>query len=157
MKLAIAEVIATSFYVGYAPKAPGTAGALVGLLLIYLLHHFAYFTYFHIAAFTLVALAPAIWASNQLIDALKTKDPQCIVVDEVLGQMVAFVGSDMDRPITFLVAFGLFRAFDIWKPFPVNVLEKLPRGYGVMMDDIMAGVYAMAALYFLRNFLNLPL
>lgn len=157
MKIAIAEVIATSFYAGYAPKAPGTAGALVGVLLVYLLHRFAFFTSYHVAFFALALLLPAVWASNQLIAALGKKDPQCIVVDEVLGQMLAFTGLNLDQPLLFLLAFGLFRAFDIYKPFPVNLFERLPGGWGVMADDLMAGVYAAAVLHLLRNFANLPL
>ncbi|MBM3763581.1 MAG: phosphatidylglycerophosphatase A [Acidobacteria bacterium] len=157
MKLALAEVIATSFYSGYAPKAPGTAGALVGVLLVYLLHRFTYFTSFHVLGFVLLFLIPSVWATNVLIDALKTKDPQCVVVDEVLGQMLAFVGSGLDQPLTYLLAFGFFRLFDIYKPFPVRQFERLSGGWGVILDDLMAGLYSAAMLYILRNFLNLPL
>lgn len=157
MKLAIAEVIATSFYAGYVPKAPGTAGAAVGVLLIYLLHHFAYFSNLHFAVFIVLSLVPAVWATNCLIDAMQVKDPQCVVVDEVLGQMLAFQAVNLNQPASYLAAFLLFRAFDIWKPFPVNVLEKLPRGLGVIADDLMAGLYAAFVIYVLRNFLNLPL
>jgi len=157
MRFAIAEVIATTFYAGYTPKAPGTAGALVGVLLAFLLHRFAHFTPYHLAGFVVVFLLPSIWATNVLIDTLKLKDPQCVVVDEVLGQMLAFFTCDLDRPISYLLAFVLFRAFDIWKPFPVNLFEKLPRGLGVIADDLMAGVYAAFVVYILRHFLNLPL
>jgi len=157
MKLAIAEAIGTSFYAGYMPKAPGTAGAAVGVLVVYLLHRFAYFNSYDLGWFVLVALVPCIWASNVLIEALNSKDPQCIVADEVLGQMVSFIGVDLSKPLSYLVAFGLFRAFDIWKPYPVNLFERLPGGYGVMMDDLMAGIYAAGVMYLLRHFLNLPL
>ncbi len=157
MKQAIAEVIATSFYAGYVPKAPGTAGALVGVAVVYLLHHFAYFTPVHLLGLVVIGLVPSIWATNVLIDELKLKDPQCVVVDEVLGQMLAFLWCDLNNPLSYLVAFGLFRAFDIWKPFPVNLFEKLPRGIGVIADDLMAGLYAALAIYILHNFLNLPL
>lgn len=157
MKFAAAEAIATSFYAGYMPKAPGTAGAAVGVLLVYLLHHFAFFTPLHLVGFVLLTLGPAIWATNCLIDSMQIKDPQCVVVDEVLGQMLAFLTASLDRPVSYLLAFVLFRAFDIWKPFPVNLLEKLPRGIGVIADDLMAGLYAAFVIYLLRNFLNLPL
>ncbi len=157
MKFAIAEVIATSFYAGYAPKAPGTAGALAGVLLVYLLHRFAYFTSYHMAVFVLVVLWPAIWASNELIRQLKQKDPQIIVVDEVLGQMLAVLGASLDSPWTYGAAFALFRLFDIWKPFPIWALEKIPGGAGVLLDDLMAGLYAAFVLFILRNFVLLPL
>lgn len=157
MKLAIAEVVATGFYAGYMPKAPGTAGAVVGVALAYLLHHFAYFTTLHLLGLVLILLWPSIWATNVLIDTLQLKDPQCVVVDEVLGQLLAFLWCDLNNPLSYLVAFGLFRAFDIWKPFPVNLLEKLPRAIGVIADDLMAGFYAALVIYILHNFLNLPL
>ena len=73
MKLAIAEVISTSFYAGYIPKAPGTAGAAVGVLLVYLLHHFAYFTPLHLLGFIALSLGPAVWATNCLIDTISCR------------------------------------------------------------------------------------
>lgn len=157
MKLAIAEAIGTSLYAGYMPKAPGTAGAAVGVVLVYLLHRFAHCNSYDMGWLVLAAMAPCIWASNVLIAALKSKDPQCIVADEVLGQMLSFVGADLSSPLSYLVAFGLFRAFDIWKPYPVNLFERLPGGYGVMMDDLMAGLYSAGVMYLLRHFVNLPL
>ncbi|WP_031498740.1 phosphatidylglycerophosphatase A [Bryobacter aggregatus] len=155
MRFAIAEVIATSFYAGYTPKAPGTAGALFGVLLVYLLHRYAFFIDIHFALLSAVLLLPSIWASNQMIDTLQLKDPQCIVIDEVLGQVIAFTAVVQYSWLSYLVAFLLFRAFDIWKPFPVNMFEKLPRGLGVMADDLMAGVYAAFVIYLLRNFGNM--
>lgn len=157
MKAAIAEVVATSFYAGYVPKAPGTAGALAGVLLVYLLHHFTYFTSYHVGIFAVVLVWPAIWASNVLIEELQQKDPQIIVIDEVLGQMLAFVGGNLDSVWTYGAALGLFRLFDIWKPFPVGLFEKLPGGAGVICDDLMAGLYAAFVMYVLRNFVLLPL
>lgn len=154
---AVAEIIATSFYAGYVPKAPGTAGAAVGVLLVWLLHHFAGWTSSYMAGFVLLTLWPSIWATNRMIDAKQSKDPQCVVVDEVLGQMLSFVGADLDRPLGYLVAFALFRAFDIWKPFPVRWFESFPGGYGVIFDDLMAGIYAMAIMGLLRHFFQLPL
>lgn len=157
MKIAIAEVIATCFFAGYVPRAPGTAGALVGVALIYLLHQFAYFTSIHIGLFVLAVLGPAVWASNVLIRQMGQKDPQNIVVDEVMGQMVAVLGANLNSPWVYGAAFLLFRLFDIWKPYPVRLLEKLPGGLGVVMDDLMAGLYAMFVLYIMRNFFLLPL
>lgn len=157
MKFAIAEVVATAFYAGYAPKAPGTAGALVGLLLVYLLEHFLFFTNLHIAAVVLVLLAPSVWATNRMIASTGLKDPQVVVVDEVLGQMLAFLPLWRFTPLNFVVAFALFRLFDIWKPFPVNAFEKLPGGWGVIADDLMAGLYAALLSYIAQNFLQLPL
>lgn len=158
MKNAIAEAWATSFFAGFAPKAPGTAGALVGLALAYLLSRFAFFSGWHLAALALILILPSVWATNVVIEETGKKDPQLVVMDETVGQMLAFagVGWGVIGPWTFVVAFVLFRLFDITKPFPVNAFEKLPHGWGVMMDDVMAGVYAALVLWGLREFAALP-
>lgn len=158
MKSAIAEAWATSFYAGLAPKAPGTAGALVGIAMAYLLTQFAFFSGWHLAALALAMLLPSVWATNVVIDETGLKDPQLVVMDETVGQLLAFAGAGWGAigPWTFVVAFALFRGFDIVKPFPVNACEKMPRGWGVMMDDVMAGVYAALVLWCLREFASLP-
>lgn len=157
MKFAVAEVFATGLYAGYTPKAPGTAGALLGLLLVYLLHRFLFFIDVHFALLALVLTVIGVWASNRMIEALQMKDPQVVVIDEVVGQVIAFLSVSSYGWLQFAVAFALFRAFDIWKPFPVNVLEKLPRGFGVMADDVMAGIYAAFVVYVLRNFFSVAI
>lgn len=156
MKAGIAEVIATWFYVGTIPKAPGTCGALAGVLLVFLLHRYAFFVSLHFAILAVLLLPLMVWASNVVIGATGVKDPQVIVADEVLGQVIAFLPVTEYGWMSGLAALGLFRLFDIWKPFPVNVLERLPRGWGVMMDDVMAGVYAALGVYIGKHFLMLP-
>lgn len=156
IKFAAAEVFATSFYVGYTPKAPGTAGALFGLLLVFLLHRFFFFVDLHFALIVLALTVIGIWASNEMIDTLQMKDPQCVVIDEVVGQMIAMLAVGAYGWLNFGVAFALFRLFDIWKPFPVNALERLPRGWGVMADDVMAGLYAAFFIYVARAFFYVP-
>lgn len=158
MKSAIAEAWATSFYAGLLPKAPGTAGALVGLALAYLLSHFAFFSGWHLGGLALALLLPSVWASNVVIAESGSKDPQLVVMDETVGQMLAFIGVGWG-PITiwtYLAAFVLFRFFDITKIFPVSAFERLPGGWGVMMDDVMAGLYAAFGLWILREFGSLP-
>ena len=157
MKAAIAEVLSTALYAGYTPKAPGTAGALFGLFLIYVLHTFAAMDKLQLAFLVCLMLGPAVWATNEMIDAMQLEDPQCVVIDEVIGQMIAFLPVSLFNVWDYLAAFLLFRAFDIWKPFPVNVLEKLPRGIGVLADDVMAGVYAALIIYAGQSFTALPL
>ncbi len=157
MKSAIAEVWATAFYAGYVPKAPGTAGALVGLALAFVLHQYAFFVNFHFPALALAFLLPSVWAANVVIAETKLKDPQMVVMDEVLGQWVVFAGAAQFTPLTYVVAFALFRLFDIWKPFPVNLFERAPGGWGVMLDDLMAGLYGAFFLWILREFAGLPL
>lgn len=155
MKTAIAEVIATGFYSGYAPKAPGTFGTAVGLLLVLLAHRFLFFINWHIALLTLACLAPALWATQVIIRETQLKDPQIVVIDEVLGLWVAFIAvTNFANPVSYLAAFGFFRLFDIWKPFPVRLFEKLPGAWGVIADDLAAGLYAALGIYILRNFLD---
>ncbi len=157
MKLTIAEALSTSLYAGYAPKAPGTAGAAVGVLLVWAIHHFFTLSDGMLLAIVLLLLWPSVWATDVLIAARGVKDPQCVVIDEVLGQMLVFYNANLANPWVYLLAFGLFRAFDIFKPWPVNAFEKLPGGWGVMMDDLMAGVYGALVLYALRHLAALPL
>jgi phosphatidylglycerophosphatase A len=159
MKSAIAEAWSTVFYAGFVPKAPGTAGALVGVLLAYLLSAFAFFTGWHLAILGFALVLPSVWAANSVIDETKSKDPQTVVMDEVIGQLVTFAGIGWAAPNawTYWAAFGLFRFFDVTKIFPVSAFEKLPRGWGVMMDDVMAGAYAALCLWILRTFASLPL
>lgn len=132
----IATSIATWFGAGYVPKGPGTAGSLATLLCAALIPQ-------HIVALAIVSILPAIWAAHIHAKATGSKDPQEVVVDEVAGQWIALAGAtQLDSLAPWLLAFALFRAFDIWKPFPVRQLEKLPGGIGIVMDDVMAGVYA---------------
>jgi phosphatidylglycerophosphatase A len=97
---------------------------------------------------SLVLLAPAIWASGRAARETGNKDPQTVVIDEVVGQWIALAGAaTLDRWQAWAAAFVLFRCFDIWKPPPVRALERVPSGAGVVLDDVMAGVYAALVLY----------
>ena len=148
----IAIGLATAGGAGFLPKAPGTAGAAVGVML-YLacesLHLGAY--YLHAIIFLLVA---GVWASFRVED-LYGHDAQRIVIDEVVGQMIAFsfaAGGFRLSAAYVIAGFGLFRLFDIFKPFPIRLLEKLKGGVGVMADDVGAGIYALIVLVVLRYF-----
>ncbi|MFN0101549.1 MAG: phosphatidylglycerophosphatase A [Bryobacteraceae bacterium] len=136
----IATWIATCFGVGYTPKGPGTAGSFAALL-------FAAPWPRHIVWLAVLSIVPAIWAAHVHAAAKDGKDPQEVVVDEVAGQWIALAGAThLDSITPWIIAFALFRAFDIWKPFPVRQLEKLPGGVGIVMDDVMAGFYAAVVM-----------
>lgn len=99
--------------------------------------------------FAILALAltgPAIWAAGVTARETGLKDPQIVVIDEVVGQWIALAGASELNWKSWLAAFLLFRAFDIWKPPPVRQLERLPGGTGIVLDDLMAGVYAALVL-----------
>ena len=132
-------MLATGFFVGYIPFAPGTFGTIVGLLLCFLLSK----TKLSVAIlFILIFIFFAIWISNRAEKILKQNDPGCIVIDEIAGIMVALLGLPFNT-ITVAAGFLTFRFFDILKPFPIRYIErKFAGGTGIVMDDLAAGVYS---------------
>lgn len=139
----LATWISVWFGAGYFPKGPGTAGSIAALLCA------APFSQ-HIVWIAVASILPAIWAADTHAKAREAKDPQEVVVDEVAGQWIALAGATHLSTITpWLLAFGLFRLFDIWKPFPVRQFEKLPGGTGIVMDDVMAGIYGALVMWLL--------
>ena len=138
-KLALAFV--TCGYVGYLPLAPGTWASILGCVLIYLLPGVLN----HPLVVALLAIA-SILCINRM--ELPEKDPGHIVIDELAGICVTMVGQGVSVS-NLLKGFVLFRLFDILKPFPIRRLEALPKGYGIVTDDILAGIYANAALLLL--------
>jgi phosphatidylglycerophosphatase A len=102
---------------------------------------------------TMVLLHPAIRAAGIVAAESGRKDPQIVVIDEVLGQWLTLAGAARFDLPTFALAFGLFRLFDIWKPPPIRRIEQLPGGAGIVLDDMMAGVYG-ALVLFLAGWFN---
>jgi len=105
--------------------------------------------------FGILALAilwPAIWSATAVSVSTGVKDPQIVVVDEVVGQWITLAGAARLTPLSFLLALILFRAFDIWKPPPIRRIEQLPAGTGIVLDDALAGVYGAGILYLLGRF-----
>jgi len=140
----LARALATWFGCGYAPKGPGTAGSLGALVVAWPLRHQPPWFF---ALLALILLAPAIWSAGSTARQVGKKDPQIVVIDEVVGQWIALAGAAAYSPAAWIAAFALFRAFDIWKPWPVRQLEQLPGGSGIVLDDVMAGIYAALVLY----------
>jgi phosphatidylglycerophosphatase A len=140
--LNIARLLATWFYCGYAPKGPGTAGSLAAVVIAWFLHEYAGLGPLGFAILALALTGPAIWAAEVTARETGLKDPQIVVVDEVVGQWIAIAGASQLNWKSWCAAFALFRAFDIWKPPPVRQLERLHGGTGIVLDDAMAGIYA---------------
>ena len=134
--------IATALGAGYAPTAPGTFGSAVGVLLWMALPHILWL---QLAVILVVAVVGS-WSGSVAEEHFHKTDPGQVVVDEVAGMMVTLVLNPVGGWGWMLVAFLLFRAFDIAKPFPVRQFERLPGGIGIMADDLMAGIYANIAL-----------
>jgi len=105
-------------------------------------------------ALTLVIAAVGVFASSQVSQWANSKDPQFVVIDEVSGQLITyhfFLPAMLNWKI-WILGFLLFRFFDIWKPFPIRHLEKLPGGWGIMADDWLAGIYAAILLRLALHF-----
>lgn len=142
----IAVLIATSVYIGYIPFAPGTFGSIPGLALGALLQRSApgWALWAAVAVLTLIG----IWAATAAEQHFGHKDPGPVVIDEVVGMMVTMGGLPLG-PLGLFVAFLVFRVCDVVKPFPARQMERLPKGVGVMMDDVLAGVWGLAIMHVL--------
>jgi phosphatidylglycerophosphatase A len=133
-------VLASVFGAGYAPVASGTVGSLVTVVAIWLLP----LTRLRIAVALVVVTLIGIWAGSRVERVLGRKDPGVIVIDEVAGMLLSVILLPLPPTIPVLItAFLLFRLFDIWKPFPARESQALTGGVGVMVDDLIAGVYAL--------------
>jgi phosphatidylglycerophosphatase A len=149
----VAWVIATWFGCGMVPKAPGTAGA-AGAIPLYLA--VARYGRPGVGAAAAVVTAAGIWASTIVARDLAKKDPQIVVVDEVAGMLVTMLPMEHVTWRSVFVGFVLFRLFDMTKPWPIRKLEALPEGWGIVLDDVMAGVFGAAVMMGLRAAGALP-
>jgi phosphatidylglycerophosphatase A len=143
----VAHVVATGAGAGYAPIAPGTAGAAVGALLFWPLAALSPPVY----AVTLIgATGLAIWSADVMTRHWASDDDGRIVADEIAGQLVTLVPLVATGRVAVgwvVTGFVLFRLYDIWKPGPVRWLEeRIPGGAGVVLDDVMAGVFGALTL-----------
>jgi phosphatidylglycerophosphatase A len=138
----LARVVATAFGSGYAPFAPGTAGSAVGLLLFWPM---AAWRWPWQASASAVLFLVGSLAAGRVARLVGRKDPGLVVVDEVVGQWVTLTALPF-TPVTAAVGFLLFRVMDVVKPWPARDLESLPGGWGIMADDVAAGVYAHLVL-----------
>jgi len=152
MRVKFANLISTWFGCGYSPKAPGTAGSLAALAIGIVLHQYAGFAQWQFALLAALVFLPAVWAAGVTARSSGLKDPQFVVIDEVIGLWIALAGALSYNWKSYLGAFALFRLFDIWKPPPVRQLEAVPGGWGINLDDVMAGVYAALVLFVAGRF-----
>lgn len=137
-----ALVLATGFGSGYSPVAPGTAGSAVGVLLFLPLVHAPLWV--QVAAVVVVYFV-GVAASKVAAEVAGRKDPGIAVVDEIVGQWITYLALPF-TPATALAGFVLFRVMDVVKPWPARQLEALPGGWGIMTDDVFAGIWANLAL-----------
>jgi phosphatidylglycerophosphatase A len=145
-------ILATWFGSGLSPKAPGTCGSLAALPFAVAIIMFGGSTFLIVAS--IVVFLGGIAVSDRYMAAQGTAhDPGEIVIDEVAGQWIALIPAGLD-PLSFFLAFVFFRLFDIWKPWPIRLLdEKVEGGLGVMVDDVVAGIFAATALWLVLQIL----
>ena len=142
-------LIATALGAGFSPLAPGTMGTLTAIPLAWALGRGPAVLFPLVTAF--ISLI-GIWAASAFQAAHGTDDDQRIVIDEVAGYLVTLLLVPRTGA-TLLLAFVLFRLFDIWKPFPVRLIDRrVGGGLGVMADDLAAGVYGALCLWALAHF-----
>jgi phosphatidylglycerophosphatase A len=148
-----ATLVATFFGAGRMKPGPGTWGSVATVILWALISFeipAAYRTWATIIAAATVTLI-GIPAATLAARAYGAKDPQFVVIDEVAGQLVALIAVPLAWK-AFLAGLVLFRFFDILKPFPIRRLERLPEGAGIVVDDLGAGLYALAIMHLLLHF-----
>ena len=137
-------LLATGFGVGYSPVAPGTLGTLIAIPVYYFLSNISSPIYeITIVGFFFLS----VWISENAEIFFGKKDDQRIVIDEIMGFLITMLWVPKTA-ILMVIGFFVFRFFDILKPFPIRRLEKrLKGGYGVVLDDVIAGVYANIILH----------
>jgi phosphatidylglycerophosphatase A len=165
--------VATACGLGYLPKVPGTWGSLAGVALYWGIFKICAFWIQSAVRsgaevvpapeslssvlecfLALILLVLGIWVSDVVAKYSRVTDPQFVVIDEVSGQQLALLLGTRWAIVPnwkyLLLGFILFRAFDIWKPFPARQAESLPGGWGIMADDWVAGIYAAIGLWIAR-------
>lgn len=152
------KLLFTGFFSGYSPIAPGTAGTLLALL-IYILEYvfFGNAVWMSNLVIVLIMLFPSFKLGDLAEAFLKKKDPVEVVLDEMMGYWISVLFFPFNWKI-LISAFIIFRIIDILKPYPIKKLEKLSGGYGIMMDDFVAGIYTnmiLRIIFFLCGLIGL--
>ena len=150
MRLKISEWIATCFKVGYLPLAPGTWGSVFAILLWWVLLKDLNTYIFGVVI--IIFLLIGIVVSNIIIDQSGDHDPSHIIIDELVGQWLALFLLP-EGFFNIAISFILFRFFDIIKPWPIRLIEKFPKGLGVMSDDLTAGLITLVLIQIINIYL----
>lgn len=148
MKRFLLKLIGSGLGTGYAPLAPGTAGSIIALLIWIILPGMNTWQQFAFVTVTFLIGVP-------ISAALETEyghDPHQATFDEFVGQWAALLLLPKTAPY-LAASFFIFRALDVWKPFPARASQNLPGGWGVMVDDLIVGIYTCLILHFFTIFL----
>ena len=136
-------VFATGLYSGFIPRAPGTWGSALALVPWYFCRNLGLINYLLLL---LILFVFGFFAAGSAEKILDRPDPGCIVIDEILGIFVTLTLAP-NHPAAWLIGFVLFRIFDILKPFPISWIDNhVHGGIGIMIDDVVAGIYALLCL-----------
>ena len=139
------HALALGFGTGLSPKAPGTVGTLVGVAAFLIVDHFIGSDIVYLGI-TLLGFIAGIFICQYTAKALGVHDHPAIVWDEVIGYLVAMAFAPSGW-LSVLIGFVLFRLFDIWKPWPIRLIDRsVHGGFGIMLDDVLAGIYAALSL-----------
>ncbi|MEA3500882.1 MAG: phosphatidylglycerophosphatase A [Candidatus Marinimicrobia bacterium] len=146
-KLEVSRFFTTFFYVGYFPKAPGTFASILAAVLIFVLPNIS--TWLQ-GIIIILLLIIGKFTSAYLEKTLNIEDPGYIVIDEVLGMWIAVFA--LPRLVSvIIIGFVLFRIFDIWKPWVIDDIQSVKNGWGVMLDDLLAGSFALLINYIIHK------
>ena len=154
MKDRFSLLLGTFIYIGMIPGAPGTYASVATALVYYAVFRAGdrILPELHLSALALIAVIGTL-VSAQVSKNRDDEDPSVVVIDEVAGQLAAF----LFLPVhiwNLVLGVVFFRIFDIWKPFPVRQMESLKNGVGIMADDLMAGIYANILLHIVNLLLH---
>ena len=138
------KYFATLFGIGFISFAPGTFGSLFAILIWYVFIDL--FSIFYFIVLFLFVLSVSFYFTDIYLDNYKKKDPSEVIVDEFLGQSIPLLFIVNFNIYEVLIAFVTFRFFDIYKIYPINKMEDLKGSYGVILDDIVAGIYSLIIL-----------
>lgn len=138
--ISLHKFISTTGGLGYMPFAPGTFGALGALLSGIAIYQYTSSPHIWLIGLIVTSFFIGVYSSNKLIP-IWGKDPKRVVIDELIGMWISMLLLP-NNLLIFLLAFVLFRLFDIFKPLYIRNFEKLKHGWGIMMDDVIAGLYA---------------
>jgi len=147
-KKGLSTFLATGALIGFIPPFPGTLGAFEGIILYYFTSGLS--LYFHLLI-TLLIFLIGVYAASSYAKEKGEEDPDEVIIDEICGAYLSAIGKGTLTEL--LLSFIIFRIIDIGKPFPLKKLEKIKGGWGIMLDDVVAGFLTNLVVTFIKGFL----
>jgi len=150
LRVELSEWLATCFKIGHLPIAPGTWGSLVAIIGWWLWLQYLDPLVFIVLIIAIFAIG--VFTTNTIIAHTGEKDPSSVIIDEVVGQWLGLLILP-DGMLYIVGAFVLFRFLDIFKPWPIRQMEQFPKGWGVMLDDTLAGLLTLGFIQVVNRLL----